>query len=188
MPFNEEYSNRQSTRHPFFDYRQAGYYFVTICVHERQHLFGKVENGHVILSTAGQIAQQQWLQLEDRFPGVKLDAFVIMPNHVHGIVIIPQRTNMDNVPDVFKPRMQQLVEQRHPELNQPYRPPALGGDIMRAYKAATSRLVRLSGLTTFAWQRNFHDQILLANAKLIQQKRNYIINNPAKWSEDEFYT
>ncbi len=95
---------------------------------------------------------------------------------------------MENVPEAFRAHIQGLAEARHPSLKTPYRAPALGEDILRAFKGATSRRVRVSGLTTFAWQRSFHDRIVLTNMKMVQEKREYIRQNPAKWKEDDLYT
>ena len=77
-----------SARAPFWDYGWNAAYFVTICTHNRMHWFGEIVNGEMILSDIGKIAQQCWLEIPQHFPFVKLDAFVVMPNHIHGILII----------------------------------------------------------------------------------------------------
>jgi REP element-mobilizing transposase RayT len=81
-------SNRRSIRLREYDYSQSGAYFVTICTRERECLLGQIEHGQVVLSEAGEIAQSVWLGLSNRFPSVTLDEYVIMPNHIHGIVLV----------------------------------------------------------------------------------------------------
>ncbi|MCA9915636.1 MAG: transposase family protein, partial [Anaerolineae bacterium] len=79
---------RRSPRLQGYDYSQSGAYFVTICTHERAHLFGVVADGEMVLNRAGEIAQERWFALPDHHNGIELDAFVVMPNHIHGIIIL----------------------------------------------------------------------------------------------------
>ncbi|MHB1481378.1 MAG: transposase [Bellilinea sp.] len=80
--------HRRSIRLPGYDYNQAGAYFTTLCTHNREHLFGEIVNGEMVLNEIGQIVHDQWLQIPARFIHVELDAFVVMPNHFHAIMII----------------------------------------------------------------------------------------------------
>ncbi len=93
MPYDPDKHHRRSIRLPGYDYRQAGGYFVTICVQDDGCLFGKVEAGRMHLNRMGRIVQQQWHRLPRHFPHVLLDAFVVMPNHLHGIIVIGARGN-----------------------------------------------------------------------------------------------
>jgi len=89
MPKYEPFKHhRRSIRLQGYDYTQAGAYFVTICVEHRECLFGEIADGDVRLSKCGQIVQTHWENIPHHFPNVELDAFVIMPNHLHGIVVI----------------------------------------------------------------------------------------------------
>jgi putative transposase len=88
MPYDPTRHHRQSIRLKGYDYSQAGAYFVTICTQDRACLFGKVVNGEMRLNDAGRMVLAEWNMLPERFPHVVLDAFVVMPNHVHGIVVI----------------------------------------------------------------------------------------------------
>jgi REP element-mobilizing transposase RayT len=83
----------ESARHPNWDYSANGWYFITICTQNRQYFFGNIQNGIMDLSIAGKIAQKLWGDIPDRFPHVQLNAFIVMPNHIHGILII------DRLPD-----------------------------------------------------------------------------------------
>lgn len=87
MSFEPTY-NRHSIRLPDFDYANPGGYFVTICVQNREYIFGDVEDGEVILSQRGKVVEQSWQAISEHFPGVIIDNFVVMPNHFHGIIII----------------------------------------------------------------------------------------------------
>ncbi len=88
MKYNPDKHHRKSIRLKHYDYSQAGFYFVTIVVQHRQHVFGNVENGAMIPNAAGEMIEHIWHELPDRFPHVSLDAFMVMPNHVHGIIVI----------------------------------------------------------------------------------------------------
>ena len=80
--------NRKPTRVPGFDYRDAGPYFVTICEYRRQNRFGQVVDGRICLNAQGQMVHDTWRELAGQFPGIALEAFVVMPNHVHGLVTL----------------------------------------------------------------------------------------------------
>lgn len=86
MKYNPNIHHRRSIRLPGYDYSQAGAYFVTICTQNRLCLFGEVADGRMIQNVAGQMVETVWQQLPDRFPQILMDAFVVMPNHVHGII------------------------------------------------------------------------------------------------------
>ena len=79
---------RKPNRLKNYDYSQAGWYFVTICTHKKIHQFGSIENGKMIVNRCGEITQKLWLEMPDHFDIIELDEYVIMPNHVHGIIII----------------------------------------------------------------------------------------------------
>ena len=88
MPNDSNNPKRRSIRIPEYDYTQQGAYFITICTHLKKHIFGEITSGNMKLSPMGEIAHYQWHQLPQRFNNIELDAFVIMPNHIHGILII----------------------------------------------------------------------------------------------------
>lgn len=88
MPYNPKRHHRCSHRLKGYDYTAYGFYFVTICTYQRQHLFGEIQKGQMILSTIGTVAQAHWQRLPRHFPELILDAFVMMPDHMHGILII----------------------------------------------------------------------------------------------------
>ncbi|MDP2143893.1 MAG: transposase [Gallionella sp.] len=151
--------HRRSIRLRGYDYSQAGAYFVTLCAHERACLFGAVDGDVVRLNEAGHLVQRLWDQLPEYFSGIELDAFVVMPNHVHGVVVLNDLGAMNRAPTV--------------------------GDIVRAYKArCTHGINRLRGMQSVSiWQRNYYEHIIRSESSL-QEIREYIANNPAQWAID----
>ncbi|MBI1925795.1 transposase [Candidatus Poribacteria bacterium] len=156
--------NRRSIRLKNYDYTQSGYYFLTICVHQRECLFGEIVEGNMITNDVGEIVQQTWDHLPNRFPTVAVDSFVVMPNHVHGIIII--KSNADR------------------GVGAALAPPALG-DIVRAFKSISAvqgnRILGRSGRPL--WQRNYYERVI-RNDDELTRAREYILNNPAKWEMD----
>jgi len=89
MPkYNPQIHHRRSIRLKGYDYSQAGLYFITICVQNREHLFGKIVDGEMILNDAGKMVEKEWVDLKNRFPNIELHEFIVMPNHFHGIIQI----------------------------------------------------------------------------------------------------
>ena len=89
MKYNPDIHHRRSIRLRGYDYTRAGAYFVTACTHARECLFGQIVGGEMCLSAFGLVADAYWQSIPDHFAGVELDAFVVMPNHIHGIVVLP---------------------------------------------------------------------------------------------------
>ena len=102
MKYNPENHRRRSIRLQGYDYSQPGWYFVTIVTHDRQNLFGRIENGKMILNDGGKIVRKCWLEIPDHYPNVNLDEFIVMPNHIHGIIDIVGGQNFVGVQN-FEP-------------------------------------------------------------------------------------
>jgi REP element-mobilizing transposase RayT len=184
-----------------YDYTLPGAYFVTLCARWRDCIFGDVVDGQVGLTLAGQVARDQWLQLARRFPQADFPAFVIMPNHVHGIVIIhdaklrgageesdhpggdhPPLRPYDARPHNVHP------DDGHPDHARPHVVPGSLGAIVRAYNAAvTWRIHASDGYSQVpVWQRNYYDHII-RNETELQKIWDYIDTNPAKWTSDQLH-
>ncbi len=177
--------DRQSPRLKWFDYSRAGRYVVTICTRGRDHAFGEIRAKRMHFNEVGRITRTLWYSLPDRFLGVRLDAFVLMPNHLHGIVAIPNEClNVENMPERFQTAMRALMLERHPELEE-YKPPSVG-TIIRAYKGVATYRIRQSGAKNFGWQSRYWSDVLFTNAAL-QRARRYIYENPQNWENDTFY-
>ncbi len=186
-PAAGRFGNRRSIRLKGYDYTQPGAYFVTICTQDRQCLFGEVVEGEMLLNDAGNIVETEWRSLPQRFPGIQTDTFVVMPNHIHGVILVgarfiaPMRVNPGaiNRNEGAINRNEGAINRNEGAIN---RAPTLG-DIVRAFKAVTSRRIRQQGCTAFAWQRNYYEHII-RNEQTFVRVREYIANNPRQWALD----
>ncbi len=149
-----QFYSRKIVRLPDFDYSSVNFYFLTVCTHEKACLFGSTRN----LSSLGEIAKQDMLQLPSFYQGVKVDHFVVMPNHIHAILVLEGE------------------EKKHPAISQ----------IVSAYKAGVSRKAHVQYPNFKIWQRSFYEHVI-RNDREYQRIWNYIENNPQKWEEDRFY-
>jgi len=167
----------ESTRLKEWDYSSSGYYFVMICTKNRECFFGNIVDGKMELSEIGEIAKQCWLEIPQHFQDVKLDEFVIMPNHVHGIIIINNRN--------VETRHGVSLQKQNSNTNQ-FSKPVSGSlsTIINQYKSTVMRWCRKDGYDNFAWQSRFYEHII-RNGKSLQKIREYISNNPLKWDIDE---
>ena len=167
MSPHAENQYEESLRLLTYDYSQPGAYFVTICTYEHIPMFGEIIDDEMHLNVVGEIARDTWKTIPDRFPGIELDHFVIMPNHMHGIVVITDESKAYG------------SKGRKP----------LFGNIIRTYKAATTYSIRRAGTPKFCWQSNYYEHIIRLNYKKdLERIRQYIENNPSRWSEDEWHS
>ncbi len=149
-----------------------GCYFVTICTKNRIKHFGEMRNNEMILNQWGKTAEQQWLWLKENFDYIRLDEFIIMPNHLHGIIIIDRF----NTGDVIKKPENDTKEILNRQIL------ALS-NIIGAFKTTSSKLIHQKWLFEFNWQRSFFDRII-RNEKELKNIRNYILNNPYNRQRD----
>ncbi len=177
-----------TARAPWWNYGSDAAYFVTICTHGRQHFFGEVVDGTMMNSPLGQIANECWQKLPEHFPFIHLDEFVVMPNHVHGIIVIDhngigERLHASSLlPDSEKFHATSLPKNEVMAAISP-KTGSLA-TIIRSYKSAVSRLTREIHVD-FAWQTRYHDHII-RDPKNHDVNRYYILNNPLTWDEDRF--
>ena len=158
---DEPRSRRPSPRLADFDYSQESYYFITICTRDHSPLFGNVRDGIVRLSPVGEIVQHEWLAIPGFESALHLDAWVIMPNHLHGIISLHATDEM----------------------------PTRGlSSIVAGFKGRATRSVnRARGREGESfWQRSFYDHVVRNDADL-DRVRDYIANNPARWEADRLY-
>lgn len=191
--------SRKTYRYREYDYSQVGSYVFTVVVEKRKCFLGTVRDQQFTPTEAGEIVQSCWLNLPERFPAIGLDAFGVMPNHIHGIVFLGANPDVEDDAaqstirtlallstneTVASPFMAQTSSGRRPipPSRDPIRP-ALG-EIVRSLKAASTTLIRKSLFPTFAWQPNYWDRIIRNDAEL-ERYRTYIENNPARWEEDK---
>jgi REP element-mobilizing transposase RayT len=179
------FPNRQSHHLRWFDDNSSQVYFVTICTHDRIHFFGRIRHETMYLNEIGKLSRSTWVSLPDRFPGIQLGDFVFMPNHFHGLIIIYQQTNIKNMPKRFRDQKQKMMEEQKSQLKQPYHPPKLG-EIIRTFKAASTRRIRVSGIPNFTWQENYWEEVIRDDDHF-NILCNYIQDNPRRWERDTLY-
>lgn len=170
---------RRSIRLKGYDYTQNGAYFITICTYNRLPMFGEIVEDGMRLNQHGKIVVSCWDEIPQHYPNVELDVFVVMPNHVHGIVIITTPHDKPNLPV----EAQYIAPLRGATPNN-VAPNSLGS-IVRSFKGAVTRNInRLPNASNNPiWQRNYYEHIIRNEASL-DVIRNYVVNNPAKWAED----
>ena len=190
--YNPNIHHRRSIRLKGYDYAQAGLYFITICCQDRVCRFGNVVNGEMVLNEFGTVAYNEWGKLPERFPNFELDAFQIMPNHMHGIILL----NDAPVGAGFTPAPNDVNAQNDVQRNDDIRagasPAPTVSDIVGAYKSLVANgcldIYKSKNETMGKlWQRNYYEHII-RNEQSYQTISEYIINNPAKWADDKFYT
>ena len=178
MEYNPTKHDRRSIRLKNYNYSQKGAYFVTICTYNKKCLFGDVVDGNMSLSSVGRMAKQFWREIPRHFPNVQLDEYVVMPNHVHGIIILANRVGAQN----FEPLRKKYSESSKNKYQHII--PKSISSIIRAYKSVVTHWCKNDDYTHFKWQRNYYEHII-RNEEDLNEIRGYIINNPLKWELDE---
>lgn len=185
--FNPEIHNRKSIRIPEYDYTKEGFYFVTICCHEHQCLFGRIINGEMVLNECGRIAKECWEEIPNRFVNIDLHSFIIMPNHIHGILQIKEIVGAGFTPAQID--ITRATARVAPTIDQKICP-ALS-DIIGAYKSLVAncclKLFKEKNLFMGKlWQRNYNEHVI-RNEHSYNKITEYIHTNPTKWKFDKFY-
>jgi putative transposase len=171
VPRNPFVHNRKSIRLQEYDYSRSGEYFITICTYDKKCVLGEVIEERKRLSPIGEIAKKYWEEIPEYFPEIKLDEYVIIPNHLHGIIIITKcRDLINQIPTNNFP----LMKNQKVTL----------GKIIRHYKARSAKHIHDAGYIDFQWQPLFYDRIVRSDKEL-DNIRDYIINNPLKWYHDD---
>ncbi|MEJ5283963.1 MAG: transposase [Brevinematales bacterium] len=197
MKYNPEIHHRRSIRLKNYNYSQPGTYFITLCVKNRENLFGTITNGQIQLNDYGKIAQKYWLEIPSHFPDVSLDEFVIMPNHFHGIVIINEIVGkVGAIHELLQPSQPEFPQPSQPELSKiqediespKIRRKMTIPKIVGRFKMNSAKEINLLRQTPGipVWQRNYYEHIIRIEKEL-NNIRKYIINNPLKWKTDEYY-
>lgn len=178
--FDPQKHHRRSIRLKGYDYAQAGACFVTIVTQGRVCLFGEVVNGEMVLNEYGKIVQKWWDDLSTHFPGIETGAFVIMPNHMHGVIIIVDDGRGAVPAPGFAPTKKQGGET--PPL---HRKPTLGQIVAYFKYKSTKEMNSMDtpGVITKFWQRNYYERII-RNEREMDAVWNYIENNPSTWADD----
>lgn len=166
MAYVPDRHNRRSIRLKEYDYAQPGAYFVTICTKNHTHLFGEINDDVMWLNSHGRIIQDTWDDLPNHYSNIELDAFVVMPNHIHGIIII-----LDDVRAGLKPA------------------PTHHGlpEIVRGFKTFSARRINKhrNSIDKHVWHRNYWEHVI-RNERTLEAIRRYIIQNPMRWDLDRY--
>jgi REP element-mobilizing transposase RayT len=207
MTFDPRIHHRRSIRLPGYDYTQPGAYFVTLVVWQRECLLGEVVEGEVRLSPYGQVVWRLWQALPSHAPHLHLGAFVIMPDHIHGILWIMERTGESGGEEegeevgkgeAFANRQMLRPNEGSPQPGSPRRanasprPRPIGtqpgslGAAMQSLKSVSTRQINQLRRTPGApvWQRNYYERIVRDQAAL-ERITAYILHNPRRWQEDQ---
>ena len=181
MLFKNKY-RIESSRLKGYNYSTPGAYYVTIVTKNRKCLFGNIENNKMIYNEVGKIVDNFWSEIPIHFPYVNMDEYVIMPNHLHGIIFIdetikPAILTIVETPDVETPKLG--VSTNDLKIRQPV------GVIINQFKRACTIEIRKIE-NNFGWQSRFHDRIIRDENEL-NRIRQYIINNPLNWKSDEHF-
>lgn len=159
----------ESTRLQTWDYRNAGYYFITILTKNRKRYFGEVLDEKLVLNSFANIVIEEWLKTPTIRSNIELDEWILMPNHFHGIII----NRFQEYPD------------SNVEITSTLQSNSLGA-IIGQFKSIATKKIRRSGLAKFSWQPGFYEHII-RNEQALENIRKYIRLNPIKWEIDEYY-
>src|SRR5690606_33246596 len=196
----------ESHRKPNWNYASEGYYFITICCQNQIHYLGKIENHKMILSDFGKIVDEEWHKSFALRTELLLDEFILMPNHLHAIIILDpvqthgraSQTDDDKNKETYGPQKTDEALETHGRASLPFsrKPKSISSFIAAFKSASTSKIDDFIDETEFPikkfnrdhkfWHPNYHDHIIRSEGAYLKIK-NYIINNPAKWSVDKFH-
>ena len=159
-------SSRKNVRLKNFDYSSAGYYFVTVVSHQRKNIFGEIDNGKMILSQAGVIVEEIWEAIPNHFSHTNIDSYVVMPNHIHGIIFLSEVGARRAAPGSTKNHTL--------------------GVVVGSFKSTVTKRVHEEGMfvNERVWQRNYYEHVIRDEPDYYRIL-DYIENNPANWLRDE---
>lgn len=161
--FEQKY-RLESARLSNWDYGSNGAYFITICTKDREYYLGSIENGKPFYSEIGKIAYQFWIDIPQHFPFVIVDEFIIMPNHIHGILFFDRPYYQEWKPNRFAPQSQNFAS------------------VIRGYKAGVKKYATIHNIE-FAWQPRYYDRVV-RNEDEWNRIRQYIFDNQFQWEQN----
>jgi REP element-mobilizing transposase RayT len=187
MTFDPEKHHRRSIRLKNYDYSQPGYYFLTICTYQRQSWFGEIKNDRMYLNQIGKIVAEEWINTPKIRSNFLLDEWVIMPNHLHGIVIINENLNLladRNISHkkILGERNRDILGARNAPLRQE---PNSISSFVAGFKSAVTKRINLlrDNRDIPIWQRNYYESII-RDENALRVIREYVLNNPFQWKKD----
>jgi putative transposase len=176
MKFDPQKHHRRSIRLKNYDYSQGGAYYITIVTYRRASLFGRIVSEEMQLSDCGKIADECWRAIPEHFPNFEVDAYVIMPNHIHGILVTHE---------IGLATWSPSAGARHAS---PLRPhgvePGSVGAIVGSFKSAVTKRIGREIKSTSIWQRNYYEHVI-RDERDLKRIQDYIQSNPANWEGDK---
>lgn len=208
MIYDPQIHHRHSLRLKHYDYTKEGAYFITICTHNNQNIFGTIEHrglpNSIVLNKYGEIAKQEWLNTEIVRSNILLGEYIIMPNHIHSIIYITDSIHAShpvcagNSGDMRSMKSAGSMRCKgNPSapctgdpVGRPQKMPLLRsnsiGSIIGQYKSIVTKNIRINGLIGFRWHTNYYEYVI-RNNKDLQKIQDYILNNPLRWELDCYY-
>ncbi|XGV96356.1 MAG: transposase [Leptolyngbya sp. BL-A-14] len=188
MKYDPDKHHRRSIRLPGYDYSSSGAYFITICTHQRACLFGAVVDGEMQLNECGQIVRSYWLKLPNHHSHLHLDKFVIMPNHVHGILVLTDNPVGAGFDVKATSHSNQSLAKPAPTNASAHMKRHGIPEIIRGFTTFSARCInqhrKMIGVPV--WPRNYYEHIV-RNDESLRRLRQYIHNNPLSWQEDQLH-
>ncbi|MEK6557271.1 MAG: transposase [Candidatus Margulisiibacteriota bacterium] len=193
--------NRRSIRLKGHDYSQEGTYFITLVTHNRLNIFGDIIDGSMVLNDIGIKAKEYWLEITEHYPQTQLDEYVIMPNHIHGIIKIVASAKATTVTvraNNYSPQLPQRDNETPQGAERPKGTSKTIGAIVRGYKIGLTKWIKENNEEDIVrannyspqrdsqkiWQRNYYDHIV-RNDDELNRIRAYIRTNPINWGKDQ---
>jgi putative transposase len=187
MRYNPDKHHRHTIRLPGYDYTSAGMYFITICTHQRECLLGEIVKGEMRLDELGQVVRSHWLKLPQYHAHLQLDAFVVMPNHIHGILVLVDRVVGAGLADNSARPVELITKPAPTEASAPKNHHGIP-EIIRGFKTFSARRINqkrnIQGSPV--WQRNYYEHII-RNEESLHRIRQYIHHNPLSWQQDQLH-
>jgi REP element-mobilizing transposase RayT len=193
MKYNPQIHHRRSIRLKGYDYGQLGVYFITLCTHNKECWFGEIRDSQMCLNQLGKIVTQEWLRTPEIRSEITLDEWIVMPNHLHGIIII---TNTNPSPNPANPVGAHRRAPSSHHVSNPQRAPSQFRrysnslpSIIAGFKSAATKRINILRETPRIplWQRNYYESVL-CDTEHLEHVRNYIRANPSCWKDDSEYS
>lgn len=193
MAYDPKIHHRRSIRLKGYDYSQNGAYFITLCAQDRKPIFGKIVDREMQLNQFGIIARDEWLKTSEMRQNIEMDEFVVMPNHMHGIIVIDDGAGRDTLQRV--PTEGRVPTQGRVPMVEQFGKPTFNTipTILRGYKGAVTKQINtlqidagVYNMPERIWQKNYYEHVI-RNETSLNKIREYITSNPLNWKDDDYH-
>jgi REP element-mobilizing transposase RayT len=186
--YNPEIHHRKSIRLKGYDYSKNGIYFITICTHNRENLFGEIIDGKMIINDAGKMVEKEILKTNEIRENIKIEEYIIMPNHIHFVIEIVGAMPLErpNITSNNEHNNKTKTEEKIFHQGSNTMQSNTIGSIVNHIKSKVTKWCRQNSNIDNAWQRNYYENII-RNEEIYQRVSEYIKNNPQNWTDDKYY-